>query len=88
MIIISLYSEKPDEESNQSSHPYPNMTKNHNEHDLKIMLTVGVHVMSLLQGLLMLDHDSPQNHTRTAIVIYFKKTKANKSVGTRKKKCG
>jgi len=33
------------------------------------MLTVAVHVMSLLQALRMLDHGSPQNHKRTVTVI-------------------
>lgn len=33
------------------------------------MLTVVVHAMSLLQGLRMLDHGSPQNHKRTVTVI-------------------
>jgi hypothetical protein len=34
-----------------------------------MMLTVAVHVMSLLQALQMLDHGSPQNHKRTVTVI-------------------
>lgn len=60
------------------------MQQNQNKHKLNIMLTVAVHVMSLLQALQMLDHGSPQNHKRTETVISPAKKKTNTSAETKK----